>query len=46
MPADLAAKIKPALALIGKNPPTTSATAGRSIEGKMDVTTTREDHRT
>jgi len=38
MPADLAAKIKPALALIGKNPPPTSATAGRSIEGKMDVT--------
>jgi len=36
--ADLAAKIKPALALIGKNPPSTSPTStGRSIEGKMDV---------
>jgi len=36
--ADLATKIKPALALIGKNPPIGAATAsGRSIEGKMDV---------
>lgn len=36
-PADLAAKIKPALALIGKNPPRNVASApGRSIEGKLD----------
>jgi Domain of Unknown Function (DUF1259) len=37
-PADLATKIKPALALIGKNPPRNAqATAGRSIDGKLDV---------
>jgi hypothetical protein len=36
-PADLASKIKPALALIGKNPPRTSSPAGRAIDGKMDV---------
>ena len=37
-PADLAAKIKPALALIGKNPPkTTAAVPGRSIDGKLDT---------
>jgi hypothetical protein len=36
-PADLATKIKPALALIGKNPPRTPPASGRSIEGKMDV---------
>jgi hypothetical protein len=36
--ADLAAKIKPALALIGKNPPrNASQVSGRSIEGKLDV---------
>jgi Domain of Unknown Function (DUF1259) len=36
--ADLAAKIKPALALIGKNPPrNTSAASGRSLEGKLDT---------
>jgi hypothetical protein len=37
-PADLANKIKPALALIGKTPPRGAATAapGRSIEGKLD----------
>jgi len=37
-PADLANKIKPALDLIGKNPPrNAAAAAGRSIEGKLDV---------
>ena len=37
-PADLATKIKPALALIGKNPPKNiSATPGRSIDGKLDT---------
>src|SRR5262252_3903160 len=37
-PADLATKIKPALALIGKNPPKNAATSpGRNIEGKLDV---------
>jgi Domain of Unknown Function (DUF1259) len=37
-PAELASKIKPALALIGKNPPRSSAAApGRNIEGKLDV---------
>jgi hypothetical protein len=37
-PADLATKIKPALALIGKNPPRSpSTTAGRPIEGKLDT---------
>src|SRR5678816_3224057 len=37
-PADLAAKVKPAIALIGKNPPrNTSAVSGRSIEGKLDT---------
>ena len=36
-PADLANKIKPALALIGKNPPRgVSTAAGRSINGKLD----------
>jgi biotin operon repressor len=36
-PADLANKIKPALALIGKNPPRGGSTvAGRSINGKLD----------
>jgi hypothetical protein len=34
--ADLATKIKPALALIGRNPPRTSAPAGRAIEGTLD----------
>lgn len=38
IPADLANKIKPALDLIGKNPPrNAAAVAGRSIEGKLDV---------
>jgi hypothetical protein len=38
MPGDLAAKIKPALALIGKSPPRAPATvSGRSIEGKLDA---------
>jgi hypothetical protein len=37
-PADLATKIKPALALIGKNPPkNTSTIAGRTIDGKLDT---------
>src|SRR6516162_2769951 len=37
-PSDIATKIKPALALIGKNPPRNAATAaGRSIEGKLDA---------
>jgi Domain of Unknown Function (DUF1259) len=37
-PADLANKIKPALDLIGKNPPrNAAAVAGRSIEGRLDV---------
>jgi len=37
-PADLATKIKPALALIGKNPPrNVSSVAGRTIDGKLDV---------
>jgi hypothetical protein len=36
-PADLANKLKPALALIGKNPPRGGSTvAGRSIDGKLD----------
>ena len=36
-PADLANKIKPAIALIGKNPPRGGLTAaGRSIDGKLD----------
>ena len=36
-PTDLANKLKPALALIGKNPPRGgSAVAGRSIDGKLD----------
>jgi hypothetical protein len=36
-PADLANKVKPALALIGKNPPRGGSTAaGRSIDGKLD----------
>ena len=37
-PADLAAKIKPALTLIGKNAPrSTATTAGRTIDGRMDA---------
>jgi hypothetical protein len=36
-PADLATKIKPALALIGKNPPSPSTAVGRSIDGKLDT---------
>ena len=37
-PADLAAKIKPALALIGKNPPrNVSAAPGRTLDGKLDA---------
>ncbi|HET9129922.1 MAG TPA: DUF1259 domain-containing protein, partial [Terriglobia bacterium] len=37
-PADLATKIKPALALIGKNPPKNVPTvSGRSIDGKLDT---------
>src|SRR5262245_24175706 len=36
--ADLATKVKPALALIGASqPPGAAATAGRSIEGKLDA---------
>jgi len=36
--SDLANKIKPALALIGKNPPkATSTVSGRSIDGKLDT---------
>jgi hypothetical protein len=36
-PAEIANKIKPALALIGKNPPRNSPpAAGRSIDGKLD----------
>jgi len=36
-PPDLASKIKPALDLIGKNPPRNASTApGRSIDGKLD----------
>jgi hypothetical protein len=36
-PADLATKIKPALALIGKNPPRNPSPAtGRTIDGKLD----------
>jgi len=37
-PAELATKIKPALALIGKNPPRNApSVAGRSIDGKLDT---------
>jgi len=37
-PADLAAKIKPALALIGKNPPRNVSTVpGRTLDGKLDA---------
>jgi hypothetical protein len=36
-PADLATKIKPALALIGKNPSRTTPPVGRIIDGKMDT---------
>src|SRR4029078_6220677 len=37
-PADLAAKIKPALAFIGKNPPrNASAAPGRTLDGKLDA---------
>jgi len=36
-PAELATRMKPALALIGKNPPRNApAVVGRSIEGKLD----------
>ena len=36
--ADLAKKLQPALALIGKTPPASgNATAGRTIEGKLDT---------
>jgi hypothetical protein len=35
-PADLAKKIQPAIALIGKTPPA-AGTAGRAIEGKLDT---------
>src|SRR5882672_7508043 len=34
--ADLAAKVKPALALIGVHPAAASAAAGRAIDGKLD----------
>lgn len=34
--AELAKKIQPALALIGKNPPRGTAPAGRTIDGKID----------
>jgi hypothetical protein len=38
MAADLATKIKPALALIGKTPPpASSTTTGRTLDGKVDV---------
>lgn len=36
-PADLAAKLKPALALIGKNAPPAAAAPGKSIEGALDT---------
>jgi hypothetical protein len=37
-PAELANKIKPALALIGKNPPRNASTsAGRTLDGKLDT---------
>src|SRR5262245_52445664 len=37
-PMELATKIKPALALIGKNPPRSNSPApGKNIEGKLDV---------
>jgi hypothetical protein len=37
-PSEIATKVKPALALIGKNPPRNESTAsGRSIEGKLDT---------
>src|SRR5690606_14213653 len=35
--ADLAKKVQPAIALIGKTPPPAAATAGRAIEGKLDT---------
>jgi hypothetical protein len=35
--ADLATRLKPALALIGKSPATAGASAGRAIEGKLDT---------
>src|SRR5262245_48110717 len=34
---DVARKLQPALALIGKTPPAGSATSGRTIEGKLDT---------
>src|SRR5262245_16747979 len=36
-PADLAKKIQPALALIGKSPAPATAAAGRAIEGMLDT---------
>ena len=35
--ADLAKKIQPAIALIGKGAPPAGATAGRAIDGKLDT---------
>src|SRR5712691_1690531 len=35
-PADLAAKVKPALALIGAHPPSASSATGRAITGTLD----------
>ena len=35
-PSELATKVKPALAVIGAHPPTTSTAAGRAIDGKID----------
>ncbi len=35
--SDLATRVKPALALIGKTPPAASASRGRALEGKLDT---------
>jgi hypothetical protein len=35
-PSELAAKVKPALALIGAHPPASTAAAGRAIDGNLD----------
>jgi uncharacterized protein DUF1259 len=35
--ADLATRVKPALALIGKTPPAASASRGRALEGKLET---------
>ena len=35
-PSELAAKVKPALALIGAHPPASTAAAGRAIDGTLD----------